>query len=107
MFTIPKQPQSAASEASWPRAISCEHHQSLHSALTLCAIAPQTTVVLGSPSRETKASKSRADSPTDPIPDGEFGPGSRTRTGAKDRAPVLFAGDSSRHFRFHSKRLGT
>src|SRR6267378_612244 len=34
MFTIQKQPQSAASKACWPRAISCERHQSPFTGLT-------------------------------------------------------------------------
>src|SRR6266850_3807026 len=62
--------------------------------------------MLGSPNREPKASQSRANSQPDPLPDGEIGGCSKTRKRAKGRAPILLGGNSSRHFRFHSRWLG-
>jgi hypothetical protein len=98
MFTIPKQPQSAASNACWPRATSCEHHQSLHTALTRRNCSTNYGV-LGSPSRESKESKSGTDAQPNPLRDGEIRGCSKTRKRAKvERTfslPGIFLGTSA------------
>src|SRR5216684_1470866 len=62
--------------------------------------------MLGSPSRESKESKSGTDAQPNPLRYGEIGGCSKTRKRAKGRAPFLSARHLSRHFGFHRKWLG-
>src|SRR6267143_2436258 len=65
-------------------------------------------VVLGSPNRGTKTSKSGTDSQPNSLPDGEAGGGGGTRRSVKDPSPVFYAWNwnSSRHFGLHCGGMG-
>ena len=69
-------------------------------------IATQSMRVLGSPSRESKESKSGTDAQPNPLRDGEIGGSRKTRKRAKDRAPLLSARSSPRDFVVHGQGMG-